>query len=256
MNAGPGSQIGLFPVQHGARGSNLGWCDHDHSIKHLLACLHYAEVLTAHTLIGNIHLTARCECMTYEDYIASAGWKRLRLDAIARDGGRCRTCNTDQDLEVHHRRYPREWQDDSLDNLTTLCRDCHETITSLLRAKRYRNEYPVVVDSVRLTPVRVEVMTNAVSEIQLQNTRNRPAANAQSALIRSLGPDIQTDQKDFWKEGKDGSRPRGNGETGMVRRSLSERQEPRDSWRDDRSNTCCRREEIQAWRSCKGGHNL
>lgn len=63
--------------------------------------------------------------LSYHEYMQSDRWRELRRIAIDRDGGRCRVCNGDQQLEVHHRRYPKNFAEDCLDNLTTLCAWCH-----------------------------------------------------------------------------------------------------------------------------------
>jgi 5-methylcytosine-specific restriction endonuclease McrA len=62
----------------------------------------------------------------YEAYISSNEWKVLRAYALERDGCRCRLCNSETNLEVHHRVYPERFEQDALDNLTTLCFDCHK----------------------------------------------------------------------------------------------------------------------------------
>ncbi len=63
---------------------------------------------------------------TYQDYLLSPRWPELRKQAIYRDGGRCRLCNSSDNLEVHHRRYPKVWGEETVDDLTTLCSDCHD----------------------------------------------------------------------------------------------------------------------------------
>jgi len=78
--------------------------------------------------------------LSYEEYISSVSWSNLRKEALERDGFRCRFCNeggAEVPLEVHHRDYPKYWDEDCLDNLTTLCRNCHHIITSEIRKRRY-----------------------------------------------------------------------------------------------------------------------
>ena len=94
---------------------------------------------------------------SYPAYMLSSQWRALRTQALERDGGRCRLCDSSEDLDVHHRRYPRggRWELDCLDALTTLCRTCHELTTSELRARRYEKALPPLPrDVVRLTPSR------------------------------------------------------------------------------------------------------
>jgi hypothetical protein len=61
----------------------------------------------------------------HQAYLESADWLELRAAALARDGYRCRLCGSRRRLQVHHRWYPRPWRPDSLDAVTTLCRDHH-----------------------------------------------------------------------------------------------------------------------------------
>jgi len=63
--------------------------------------------------------------MDYEDYLQTDEWKEKREQALDRDSYRCRLCNTDKNLHVHHRTYQRRGNED-LDDLTTLCNECHE----------------------------------------------------------------------------------------------------------------------------------
>lgn len=56
----------------------------------------------------------------------SAAWRIKRLHAISRDGFRCRICNSDKGLVVHHRQYPRELGTEPVEDLTTLCSCCHD----------------------------------------------------------------------------------------------------------------------------------
>jgi len=63
--------------------------------------------------------------MSYQDYLESRGWKLLRLAAIIRDRYKCRCCNRQNYLQVHHLRYPANLGDDSVDNLVTMCAKHH-----------------------------------------------------------------------------------------------------------------------------------
>ena len=53
------------------------------------------------------------------------GWDSIRVQVKRRDKNKCRRCGTDKDLTVHHIVPYRETQDNSFDNLVTLCRKCH-----------------------------------------------------------------------------------------------------------------------------------
>ncbi len=77
-------------------------------------------------LIGWHRLSARQRA--YREYMQSDTWKRLRREALERDGRRCRLCNASGGLQVHHRYYPEVLGTETTDALTTLCGDCHEAV--------------------------------------------------------------------------------------------------------------------------------
>ena len=66
----------------------------------------------------------------------SAKNPRLRLDAtsygelhrqvLQRDGWRCQTCGSMQNLQVHHLQFRSQSGGDTEQNLITLCAECHE----------------------------------------------------------------------------------------------------------------------------------
>ena len=76
----------------------------------------------------------------YKRYQGSASWKKVTRPAVlARDGYRCTNpgCDSTYRLEVHHKTYERvgqEW----LDDLTTLCHECHVKVTEANRFRRGR----------------------------------------------------------------------------------------------------------------------
>jgi 5-methylcytosine-specific restriction endonuclease McrA len=56
-------------------------------------------------------------------------WSERRRQVIARDGGRCRRCLEIPDaLIVHHIVAWKLTQDDSMENLISLCRPCHAIV--------------------------------------------------------------------------------------------------------------------------------
>ena len=77
-------------------------------------------------LLGWHRLSARQRA--YHDYMHAETWRRLRREAIERDGRRCRLCNGSASLQVHHRYYPEVLGTETVDALTTLCHSCHEAV--------------------------------------------------------------------------------------------------------------------------------
>lgn len=60
----------------------------------------------------------------HADYLNSDIWQRTRRLALEFYGGACCLCNSNLDLNVHHRTYER-LGDERLADLIVLCRDCH-----------------------------------------------------------------------------------------------------------------------------------
>lgn len=75
-----------------------------------------------------------------EDYLAylkSEIWKSLSSRCKERDGFRCRVCNSNRNLEAHHRTYERIFCEE-LGDLTTLCEQCHDIFTEAGALKQLR----------------------------------------------------------------------------------------------------------------------
>lgn len=54
-----------------------------------------------------------------------AGWFKAKQVVLARDGHKCRRCGSTWKIQVHHIVPYRETQDNSIDNLVTVCPPCH-----------------------------------------------------------------------------------------------------------------------------------
>ena len=64
----------------------------------------------------------------YLAHLDSDAWQEVRQAAFDRDGGRCRLCNSREQLEGHHRSYANlgRGMARELPDVTTLCRACHQ----------------------------------------------------------------------------------------------------------------------------------
>jgi hypothetical protein len=63
----------------------------------------------------------------YAEYLTSDYWKAVSEAVRAKAGYRCQICNSPHDLQAHHRSYAHRGRElDHLDDLTCLCRRCHE----------------------------------------------------------------------------------------------------------------------------------
>jgi len=62
----------------------------------------------------------------YYAYLSSSAWQRKRVVVLNRAGYRCERCTSDaQPLHVHHKTYER-LGDELPEDLTVLCKKCHE----------------------------------------------------------------------------------------------------------------------------------
>lgn len=63
----------------------------------------------------------------YEAYLKTDYWKAVSDAVKKRAGYRCQLCNSQHDLAAHHRTYDHRGREmEFLDDLTCLCRRCHE----------------------------------------------------------------------------------------------------------------------------------
>lgn len=67
---------------------------------------------------------------SYERYMASPEWVAKRDLVLVRDGRCCRSCQTTTALHVHHATYAH-FGDERLDELVTVCENCHAAIHRL-----------------------------------------------------------------------------------------------------------------------------
>jgi len=60
----------------------------------------------------------------YAEYLESDDWKEKQKKALKRAGYCCQVCNSEMQLNVHHRTYERVREEQDGD-LTVLCHECH-----------------------------------------------------------------------------------------------------------------------------------
>lgn len=65
--------------------------------------------------------------LRYAAYLSSDYWKEVSESVKQRAGYRCQVCNSPHDLQAHHRSYAHRGREkEHLDDLTCLCRRCHD----------------------------------------------------------------------------------------------------------------------------------
>src|SRR3989304_1626466 len=66
---------------------------------------------------------------TAPEFYNMAEWKEIRLKVLERDGNRCKTCGFNgRGLHVHHVEYKRNGGNEDMNNLITMCNQCHMRI--------------------------------------------------------------------------------------------------------------------------------
>ena len=101
--------------------------------------------------------------MNYGDYITkSIIWKKKREARLKIDNYECRICgknSSEVQLEVHHKRYPELGTESVENDLTSLCKNCHEINTDNIRRHRYGNKcLPKLVPISDLIPYRKQIL--------------------------------------------------------------------------------------------------
>ncbi len=68
----------------------------------------------------------------------SDDWRRARMQALVRDNFRCTQCGQAdlQELQVHHKKARITGGRHNLENLVTLCWECHATIHPHMRKEK------------------------------------------------------------------------------------------------------------------------
>ena len=81
---------------------------------------------------------------TYEDYLTSDKWQMIKKEFRANKycDDTCFLCYYKGPKVVcHHWRYPKNWNNDSPENLILLCTDCHDTVHDLKISDMLHSSY-------------------------------------------------------------------------------------------------------------------
>lgn len=86
----------------------------------------------AEELVGKTWLQKR---RIYKDYLSSPEWRERRQKCLDRDGHECRICGSKHELQAHHKHYKHLGAEEEND-LTTLCKQCHNSVTGFLKRRK------------------------------------------------------------------------------------------------------------------------
>lgn len=80
----------------------------------------------------------------YNDYLLSDKWQKVKDDFNEfsnKAGDVCFLCYSKGSLQLHHWRYPKNWNNDSYKNLIPLCKNCHKVSHSIEHNKALHNSH-------------------------------------------------------------------------------------------------------------------
>lgn len=77
--------------------------------------------------------------INYCKYLESEKWKNFREEVLKRDNYKCTKCGKTENLHIHHISYDNIW-DEKLEDVITLCDECHEKEHSTKRWNKSKNK--------------------------------------------------------------------------------------------------------------------
>lgn len=110
--------------------------------------------------------------MDYNRHIGSHRWKEgvARIAEIMAAGNACRLCpaegTPESPIEGHHRTY-RNFGEERIGDVTALCRQCHQGVTSMLNARKYLASPAVARDHVSHLPAGIPLFDPFHHEVNL-----------------------------------------------------------------------------------------
>lgn len=117
--------------------------------------------------------------MTYLEKLQHPKWQKKRLEVLSRDNFTCKFCSDKEStLHVHHYKYNGNPWDANLDDLETLCCDCH-ALAEWAKKEELQITYPL---NKRLQPVKGIVFYVMPFTVDGNATRTVDAV----AVIRSV----------------------------------------------------------------------
>ena len=85
-------------------------------------------------------------------------WRGLNKEAKIRDNHMCGVCGYEENLDVHHIVPWARVQEHKLDNLITLCKDCHKEMHKLIRELKFEDYKKQLNENL----IQVSVIDNAI----------------------------------------------------------------------------------------------
>jgi hypothetical protein len=112
---------------------------------------------------------------SYEDYLKSDKWKAVKEDYQRKEQtNHCLVCRAvfENDIKpnYHHFRYPKDWNNDSFENLIIVCESCHKFLHDEIEHNSNEisiREYLSIANKRRELNLRIELNKNRIDEVCL-----------------------------------------------------------------------------------------
>ncbi len=150
----------------------------------------------------------------YEKHIASPAWKRKRLQRIKLDNGQCRLCGSPDNLEVHHKwtsGYKNIPNESVEDDLTTLCRDCHQAFHNRIISQSYQEYKIEIQDYQEPREVQKELTSYGMEDSRIRVNEQVSIGSTQWRISKPAKSNCETNEVNIQETGQDRSRFRGIG---------------------------------------------
>lgn len=85
----------------------------------------------------------------YSEYLHSDHWATLRAQKLCLTSGKCESCGSNQNIQVHHLKY-REWYNCTVDDLIVLCRRCHDIFHEILTRNGTKPQFYNASETIRV----------------------------------------------------------------------------------------------------------
>jgi 5-methylcytosine-specific restriction endonuclease McrA len=97
----------------------------------LLCIVTVVAVLAAELKDDRLYTYDELRTMNYQEYLNTPHWERVKTEAFRVYGRECAICGSNYVLQVHHKTYEHRGDEENhLEDLMVLCRDCHEKMHS------------------------------------------------------------------------------------------------------------------------------
>lgn len=124
--------------------------------------------------------------MSYQAKLRDPRWKALRATVLIRDGNTCTKCGAKNNLQIHHKRYTGEPWEAPINDLVTLCDECHEQIHK--KSQPFRGRFFMIfADTLQQLLLQGEEASRTVLYMASKVKDENQVYVRQSELVKEMG---------------------------------------------------------------------